>query len=116
MEGEEEQSGEAHAQMFMLVVGPALQTGAGVASAGGPSQPRSAGRRHSATRQTARRGPATPAFPPCLCADLSPILHVVPQLAASEESFCQGGDTLMHVEVVMRKCLHEPSSCADTSS
>lgn len=110
----EEQSDEAQAQMFTLIVGPAWQTGAGVASADGPSHPRSAGRRHSAARQTARRGPAPPVFPPRLEDDPSPCLHLVPQLAANEESVCfrPGGEALMQVEVMrkpVRTCEHEAS-------
>lgn len=83
-EREEERSGEAHAQMFMLIVGMALQTAAGVTSADGLSQPRSTGSRRSPTHQTARHSLTPPVFSKCLYDDLSPAL---PRLTAAEESF-----------------------------
>lgn len=67
-----------------------LQTGAGVASADGLSQPCSTGSRHSPTHQTARRSLTPPAFSQCLYDDPSlrpPILHLVPSLRANKKSF-----------------------------
>lgn len=82
-----------HAECWLV-----LQTGAGVASADGLSQPCSTGSRHSPTHQTARRSLTPPVFSQSLYVDLSlwpPILHRVPPLRASKNSlFCPDGREL----------------------